>query len=572
MTYTHTLMLRQAVALLISLFLFGLGTQLHAQQNNPDNSLLPEIDPQDIEIRSQFKARFPGLRRQPILGFDPTPRVYQIDPNRMPFMETQEQVVASLPVSELSRPDPPAYNALRYSEDIQAVARLGYGSYASPVAQAWGVYRLDNGYIGGDVNYSSSGGHLDAQPSSFRFFDANVDYATKLNNKTQLHVTAGGQSDFNHMFDIASQTATPRKSYTGLNLSADIQQFKNTIEGWSASASIRNFTTDLTLDSGVQNQDELVYAGSFKKQWAGQHINETFAAVAGARGGNYSFAPDDQTWSTLHAGAEYSRLFNYTTEVTGRAEVYYVTSLSQSEIYFAPFVNVVHTFTDKLKLSGTAQAKPFIETVEQQHQANRFLSTNNAFVHSYSIDASAKVSYKYFRGSTIEGGVSYNNTENKKFYFRQPTVNPGGGAAIDGYYGVGYQNANTIKAFGSISHQLIPEKFWLSGQFYVQNPKFSNGNRMPYQEQWGVNSSASVRLFNKLIIEGWADYVGSRERFNPNESLDGFLLVGAQGDFEITKNIGAYLKVVNLLSQEYEIWDGYTERPFQVYGGITIKL
>ncbi len=41
------------------------------QQQDTESSMLPEIDPQDIEIRSQFEARFPGLRRQPILGFDP---------------------------------------------------------------------------------------------------------------------------------------------------------------------------------------------------------------------------------------------------------------------------------------------------------------------------------------------------------------------------------------------------------------------------------------------------------------------------------------------------------------------
>ena len=572
MTNTYRPMLRQAVVLLFALLLSGLGTQLQAQQNNPDNSLLPEIDPQDIEIRSQFKARFPGLRRQPILGFDPTPRVYQIDPNRMPFMETQEQVVASLPVSELSRPAPPAYNALNYTEDIQVFSRLGYGSYSSPVAQFWGIHRLDNGYVGGDLSYSSSGGHLDSQPSSFRFFNANVDYATKLSEQTQLHVAAGGQSDFNYMFDIPSQTITPRKSYTGFNLSADIQSFKNTVEGWSASASIRNFTTDIGLDSGTQNQDELVYAGSAKKQWAGNNINETFALIAGARGGNYTLSSGDQTWSTLYAGAEYSRMFNYSTEVTARAEVYHVKDTNQDKILFAPFLNVVHTFTDELKLSGTVQAKPFIETVEQQHQTNRFLTTDNTFMHSYSIDASAKASFKYYRGSTLEGGISYNNTADKKFYFRQPLAAPVGGSPSEGFYSIGYQDANNLKLFGGLTHQLIPEKFWVTGQLYIQKPNFSNGDRIPYKERWGLNSSASVRLFNRIVIEGWADYVSSRKRFNTNQSLDGFLLVGGQGDIEITENIGAYLKVVNLLGQEYEIWDGYTERPFQVYGGITIKF
>ena len=572
MTYSYKLMLRQAVVLLFALLLSGLGTGVQAQQNNPDNSLLPEIDPQDIEIRSQFRARFPGLRRQPILGFDPTPRVYQIDPNRMPFMETQEQVVASLPVSELSRPDPPAYNALNYSDDIQAFGRFGYGSYSSPLAQVWGIHRLENGYVGGDLNYSSSDGHLDSQPSSFRFFDANADYVRKLTDRTQLHITAGGQSDFNYTFDIPSQVAVPRRSYTGFNLAADIRSYKNTIEGWSASASIRNFTTDLELDSNTQNQDETVYAGSLRKQWAGGNINETFALIAGAKSGSYGVNTNTQTWSTLHAGAEYSRLFNYTTEVTARAEIYHVRDISQEKILFAPFLNVVHTFTEELKLSGTVQAKPFNETVEQSHQANRFLTVNNSFIHSYRISARAKASLKYYKGSTLQGGISYSNTDNQKFYFRQPTAAPGGGAAAEGLYSIGYQDANNLKLFGGITHQLVPEKFWVTGELYIQKPNFSNGARVPYTERWGLNSSASVRLFDRLLVEGWADYVSSRKRFNVNQTVDGFLLVGGQGDIEITDNIGAYLKVVNLLGQEYEIWDGYTERPFQVYGGITIKL
>ena len=66
-------------ALLPMVLFFANSDHLWAQ--NTQNTLLPEINPQDIEIRSEFKANFPGLRRQPILGFNPTPRVFQIDPN-----------------------------------------------------------------------------------------------------------------------------------------------------------------------------------------------------------------------------------------------------------------------------------------------------------------------------------------------------------------------------------------------------------------------------------------------------------------------------------------------------------
>src|SRR5690625_7525684 len=72
-------------------------------QGGDEDALLPDIDPQDIEIRSEFKARFPGLRRQPILGFEPASRVYRVDPDRMPYIESLEEVVADLPVRSEER-------------------------------------------------------------------------------------------------------------------------------------------------------------------------------------------------------------------------------------------------------------------------------------------------------------------------------------------------------------------------------------------------------------------------------------------------------------------------------------
>lgn len=76
-----------------------------------ETSLLPEINPQDIEIRSEYKAQFPGVRRQPILGFKPRARVFQLDPNRMPYMESVDEVIMNLPIGTLSRPDAPPYSA-----------------------------------------------------------------------------------------------------------------------------------------------------------------------------------------------------------------------------------------------------------------------------------------------------------------------------------------------------------------------------------------------------------------------------------------------------------------------------
>ena len=54
--------------------------------------------------------------------------------------------------------------------------------------------------------------------------------------------------------------------------------------------------------------------------------------------------------------------------------------------------------------------------------------------------------------------------------------------------------------------------------------------------------------------------------------MSDYLLLGAQLDISLTDNIGIYGKAVNLLDREYQKWDGYIERPLQVYGGLTFKF
>ena len=87
------------------------GGSGNGSETGGDSSLLPEINPQDIEIRSEYKAQFPGVRRQPILGFKPRARVFQLDPNRMPYMESVDEVIMNLPIGTLSRPNAPPFSA-----------------------------------------------------------------------------------------------------------------------------------------------------------------------------------------------------------------------------------------------------------------------------------------------------------------------------------------------------------------------------------------------------------------------------------------------------------------------------
>jgi hypothetical protein len=560
-----------SLILMIAALLFFSAESVNAQD---EGALLPDIDPQDIEIRGEFSARFPGLSRQPILGFDPNLQVYQIDPNRKPFMETGDQVVAALPVSELSRPAPPGYNALDAEEEIYTFLRAGAGSYTSPEVQFWGAYPLNqNTYIGGDLDFSSSDGHLDDRPSGFRFLTANGEFGTRINKKMELRLYGGVQSDFNQtaVFDPdVPVTDDIRIEHEGFNGGAELSRFTNGVSGWKLQGNIRSFSTTFDNPDIGGVIDEVTYNGSFANRWALGSPNQTISLKAGGRGGSYD--PQNsgsQTWGTLHGGAAYEQLFNYQTRLHAEAGVFYTSNALEDKVYPGGRLQVDHWFGERLKVTGKVEGKPHLNSVEELHERNRFLGYDNTLLHTYAVNVSGEAEIAYYRGSKLHGGVKYTNTKDHAYFL--PLEDDQAGGRLDAYT-VNYQNATNVKLFAGITHQLLPERFWVSGTFHIQNPELDDGNEIPFQENWGVNAGFTLRPIDRITIEGWADYVGERETGADNNTVDGFFLIGSQLDVEITDNFGGYFKLVNMLGQEYEVWQGYRERPFQVYGGLTLKF
>jgi len=564
----------QLLAAALLILVCGVFSVLAQQGDDSQSTLLPEIDPQDIEIRSEFTARFPGIRRQPILGFNPNPRVYQIDANRNPFMETEEQVVANLPITDLTRPAAPAYEPLNYEPSISAFGRLGAGSFVSPEAEFWGLYELsEQSYLGATLDYRSTDGHLENRGSSYRFLDADAEFAAKIGDRTRLKLTGGLQSDFNYLANGPATTFDgSKKTYAGYDVGVLLRNFRNSVEGWEADLGYSGYTVDLEGNAVPSAaNDESILNASFSKRWAGSRIEETFTLKLGGRGGEYTpeSAAGSQQWYTLQGGVQYRRLFNYSMQLTAEAAVVYATNAVDSSLYFAPSAEVKKWIQDDLTVTVALEGRPYHTGLQQHHEANRFFNSTGLLRHTYQIDGSAEIEFNFMEGSSLKGGISYMTAQHYPYYLLS-TVSDGAGEGY-GFYTVNYMDANRVKGYAGISHQLVPEKFWFHAQAYIQKPKLDNGQDIPYEEDWGVNSGFSLSLFEKLTLEVWGDYVSERKTVS-SVTLDGFLLLGSQVDIQITENIGVYAKLLNLLSQEYEVWRGYQERPFQAYGGVTVKL
>src|SRR5699024_5694221 len=490
----------------------------------------------------------------------------------MPYMEDRDNAVANLPISAMSLPEPPPFTSMQYSPEINAFARAGFATYTSPEVQYWGVTRPSSkSYIGGDLNLSSSKGQLDNQNSSFRFLTANGEFATKLNERMKLTLDASIQNSFNHLYvldDSPSNAKTPENKYGGFSLGGELSHLENDVAGWNIKANARYYQAEMMAGDLSGKSDEGVYDASFAKRWAGAHPYETFSAELGGRLGDYSNPTSSGQWKTGYAGAEYQRLFNYETHLTANARVYYGADEFDSKVYFGPTVTIEQPVFEGAVLTGEVGGRPYVQTAEQLHATNRFLNPNYTFRHSYKMYGSASLKLNYSEVGSLTGGIRYEDISNRPIFERNTVAGQSGEKL---FYGIRYADVTRIRLHAGATHQVVPEKFWLNAQVYAQNFEIKDGGRVPFTEKLGLTSGFGLRLFDQATIEGWADYIGKRKTAD-NQSLDAYVLLGAQFDLAITDNIGVYAKAVNLLDQEYQKWEGFTERPMQIYGGITLKL
>ncbi|MEX2368037.1 MAG: hypothetical protein WD510_00905 [Balneolaceae bacterium] len=554
---------------------------MSAQQvQDTEGSLLPDINPQDIEIRSQYQARFPGLRRQPILGFNPRPRVYQVDPNRAPYLESYEEIIAQLPVGEISRPAPPEYLSPLFPDPKHGYGHLGAGSYLTPESGIYANTEIgENHWLTGNLDYRSSAGHRDEPATSFRFLNLETGYRGKLDPSTVLGMTLSANSDFNRMLELSPSVidrmdGTARKEYRGLNLDTRITRFKNKIESWNVG--IGGMYQAMDLDAGnvtplTSDIEEWGITLDANKNWIGERLHEQYGFQTDVQTGGYqsSGLSDSQFWHMAGAGGRYEQLFDYKTKVDASLMVYHVSDAVDQTFYVSPDLNVEFYLMDEVTFTGSVSGKPEHPRHISYHRENRFLTPDNLLRHSYHLKGSAGISVEFYPGNKLSGGISYQDSKNYPYYSRRDlsSVFSGGDS---GYYQIQYGRASVFKIHGGYSADLIPGQLWVNLNAWWQDPKLTEEDiKVPFEENLGLHGAVTVRPVQQVLFEAWGDFTGTRTAPGISD-MNPFIHIGSRVEVRVSEKVGIYGKILNLLNQSYEIWEGYPERPFQVYGGVSL--
>jgi hypothetical protein len=107
------------------------------------NQVLPDLAPQIVEITGELSISFPSIRRQPLIGFNPPPRVPDIPEGRRPFTEAYKQPSAQLPPSPLKPPSPPQISTVSRRQSVRGTAELGSGRFFERFGRAAGNELID---------------------------------------------------------------------------------------------------------------------------------------------------------------------------------------------------------------------------------------------------------------------------------------------------------------------------------------------------------------------------------------------------------------------------------------------
>lgn len=546
-------------------------------QTSEQRSLLPEIDPQDIEIRSQFQARFPGLRRQPILGFNPRPRVYQIDPNRRPFIEDEETVMANLPVGVLARPEAPVFNPLGYAEPKNGFARFGVGSYLTPEADLYAMTRLgENHWVSGNFNYVSTNGHIDEFRSSARDVSMDLMAISSLSDKVKLKATLEAQSGFSYFPGLISELGTQADQYSrversGINGGAELTFARTSLSG--AALSIHGYSNsfNMTSDLGPLAGEATEWGVNADAEYSrlGENVQEVHRLrVRADAGGINERLGASQNWVIAGATAHYERLFNYQSDVKASAGITLANDgVNDMSVYLTPDVTMRHTLFRGLDLRGRLLGRVHQPTMAGVYDENPFFDQASLLQHQYEVRAQAEVLAEPLKGTKFSGGVSYQNIKNYLYYTRNSN-SIAGTDFTEQYYSPAFRRANFLKLYGSLTQDLKPGIIWFTGEAHWQRPRLTGNQKIPFIESLGAQATVSIRPARQVLIEGWAEFAGGREDSAGND-LSSFFIVGSRFEISVTEKLGVYGKLLNLLSEEYELWRGYPERGFQGFAGIT---
>jgi len=546
------------ISILGFLWLSIIAQDLYAQ--NPTGTMLPQLDPLDIEIRGDFKLKYASLNRQPILGFSTNQRIYALDPNRLPYMETEEEVRTSLPIPVLSRPVAP-----RRLRILSPKNRLlhSYGSYGSFNSIESGTTLhapiSDNASILSSVYYDYSEGHL-SDLGSYDNLIIHTGLFANTSPKGQWYISGSAKKGTND-----TNNTDVDKSYRGVGLATNYQYILNGLN--HVEFALQLDANQIDSNVAKRNNQDVFLQSRVSYQKTGKKIGDillTTVELASSQSRNTSQASSSRT--TVYINPNYERQLNYIARLRV-GSLLFVDQSDESNIGLYPEIGLEWFQIPGLIVSTNLSGDVVHHKPSDFHFINKFSNLDIEAKSERKWVADAKLIYDIKNLVEFSAALSYQQSKDLPYFQTKPLETEGA------LYAVSYApEATMIKATVGANISLIPDIALLNAQAYYQENTMDDNVFIPFTEKMGATVESQFRFFDRFYMRAWYQYIGDRTTDIKERELEGFSLVNAESEIMLTSNVGFYVKGLNLLNKKYIWWKDYEERSLQLYGGVKLRF
>ncbi|MEX0599342.1 MAG: hypothetical protein WD021_06825 [Rhodothermales bacterium] len=581
-------------ALLLASALVG-PSPVSAQDDPNDTQqgqVLPDIAPRVVEIRGNLELSLPTLQRQPLIGFNPPPRVAAVPPDRRPYVEDYKQESIDLPPSPLRPPDPPPAASLIGGTPLNGSLKAAGGLYLSrslDFRSEWGV--TDRAAIYSRLDYEGSLGH-DAAGSFEEDVTASYDALDALVGvqNTTRWATVGFEIDgFLNAYRLFG--AFPAADYPALR---DDPPFRDGRGGGALLRVTTQAATGVDLDlsvrygvaqyetdalSGVVGTGASVDPDAFLREEAsleleshlGVPLSERSDVLGDVHFTGLGFGETIGSDVVMLDGAGGARLrVENRVEITGLARLMSFSQGDTSSAFFASpdlLVNIYPTRGFRLYAQNAPRAEH--RSTASMYRLNPYLVDGPLVQPTiYTVDAraGARVQMGLFEA---DAHLGYSRAPHFRYFERATNAESGG--YRHGMIAARYDGAAISYVGGDVSVSL-PAGFHVSGGLTVRDGALTDDDRdipyfAPMIARGGLSWSVGRAFIQATTIFESArdvDAAGSRR-------LGDFFDLDVDASYRLTDRLGALLRFQNLSSGYLERWEHHERSPFIISAGIQAR-
>lgn len=586
------MLLRRIV--MASLFLGIMAPGTASGQDDEERPALPDIAPRTVEIRGQLEIHFPVLERQPLIGFNPPPRMVDVT-GRRPFTEAYRTGAADLPASPLQAPNAPTLARLEGIERRMGILEARAGRYFSRYLDA----RIEHGFnpnvaVTGQLRYRGLDGH-----EPFEFDPVASSASDDLDGRVDLHLFGDdlrggvGIEGYHASYEMYGATGSfsappliPYPGRTGSNLEAS-GWIRTTTSGpidgaLRARLSGTSFTTDscpeiifgpCNSDQFERNQRTLSIDGVGEFDLNGR---TAFAQANVALSGvdRQGLAGTDVV--TADAGLGALLVQSPTMALHIGARMLYAGSNDNAGepdytlLYVSPDVRLDVYPGTGIQIFAENRPSATHGHLADVYRVNPYVVAQPS-LHGELTMVDARAGARFFRGPAtvnVEGGLMMSPQYQ---FFQRGTVE---GDYAMGVSELAYDEAQILHAGGDVSVVVGGIATANAGLTWRRGRLTDLGDaHIPYFGAFLGHAMISVPIAsNSVVLTATGRYESSRYRdIAQTRRLGDYAALDLRGTFRVNHMIGIVAAVENISAGYLEQWDGYPQPPVIISGGLRLS-